>query len=110
MSGALEDLREKVSQEIRGLDERISVEEVELLGKKQAMKELLKERRKTKVEEWTDTVLPGVRSPRWQQLGLEAPKLRVISFCPTSEFFQEIRRKIRDPLAKSRRRRRKAEQ
>ena len=33
-----------------GLDDRISAEEVELLEKKQAMVELLKERRRTKVE------------------------------------------------------------
>ena len=37
------------------LDDRISAEEVALLEKKQAMKELLKERRRTEVEGWRDT-------------------------------------------------------
>ena len=41
-------------QDIRVWDHRISAEEVELLWKKQAKKELLKERKNTKVEEWRD--------------------------------------------------------
>ena len=48
-----------MQQEIMVLDDRISAEEVELLKKKQAMKEVLKERRKTKVEVWRDTVVAG---------------------------------------------------
>ena len=71
------------------------------------MKELLKERESIKVEEWIDTVVVGVRSNRWQPVGLEAPKRRVISLCSKPEFYKEIRRKIRDPLAKFWRRRRK---
>ena len=37
------------------MDERISVEEIDLLEKKLAMKEPLKERRSTQVEEWRET-------------------------------------------------------
>ena len=59
------------------------------------------------MEEWRDTVVGGVWSHGWPQLGLEAPKRRVISLCPKWVFFFEIRRKTRDPLVKSRRRRRK---
>ena len=55
MCGASECLREKILQDIRVLGERISAEEVELLEKEQAMKELLKERMKNRVEEWRDT-------------------------------------------------------
>ena len=39
----------------------------------------------------------------------EAPKWRVISLCQQWEFFKLILKKIRDPLAKSRRHRRKEE-
>ena len=39
----------------------------------------------------------------------EAPKWRVISLCQQREFFKLILMKIRDPLAKSRRHRRKEE-
>ena len=56
MSGAPEDLRENIFQESRVLDERISAEEVDVLEKKQAMKELLKERSRTEVEEWKGAV------------------------------------------------------
>ena len=59
MSEAPEDLRRKILQEMRDLDERISVEEIDLLEKKQAMMELLTERRSTEVEEWKDTVVAG---------------------------------------------------
>ena len=59
MSEAPEDLRRKIFQDIRGLDERISVEEIDLLEKMQAMRELLKERRSTQVEAWTDTAVAG---------------------------------------------------
>ena len=58
-SGAPRDLRRKIFQEIRDLDERISGEEIELLDQKQAMKEMLKERRCTEVEEWRDTFVAG---------------------------------------------------
>ena len=44
------------------MDERISAEEVELLEKNQAMKELLKEWRSRETQ-----LLPGVRPLRWQQ-------------------------------------------
>ena len=54
MSGAPEDLRGRFSRRVRVLDERISVEEIDLLEKKQAMKELLKERRRTEEEEWRE--------------------------------------------------------
>ena len=46
MVGAPEDLRAKNFQDVLVLDERISAEEIDLLKKKQAMEELLKERRK----------------------------------------------------------------
>ena len=39
--------------------ERISAEESDLLEKKQAMQELLKDRRSTEVEEWCLTVVAG---------------------------------------------------
>ena len=71
------------------MDERISIEEIDLLEKKQVMKEMLKERRSTEVEEWRDTVVAGsghsdgscwvskLRNGGWASLGLEAPKRRV---------------------------------
>ena len=49
----------------------------------------------------------AVGPPRWEQLGLEPLKRRVISSCPKGELLKKKRRKIKDPLAKSRRRRRK---
>ena len=55
MSGAPEKNREKFCQEIKDLDDRISAEEVELLDKKKEMRELVQERRRTKVEGWRDT-------------------------------------------------------
>ena len=67
------------------------------------MKELLKEKRKTKVAEWRDTVVVGSEVAQ-MELGLAAPKRRVISKCLKWEFFKQIRRKIRNPLANSRRR------
>ena len=59
MSGAPGELRGKMFQEMKVLEERISAQEIDLLEKHQAMKELLKERRSTEVEEWTDTVVVG---------------------------------------------------
>ena len=44
MRRAPEDLRRKTFQDIRVFDERISVEEIDLLEKKHAMMELLKKR------------------------------------------------------------------
>ena len=44
--------REKFCPEIRVSDDKISAEELDLLEKKKAMEELLKERRNTEVEEW----------------------------------------------------------
>ena len=55
--GEVPERREKFCQEIGVLDDRISAEEMELLEKRQAMEEPLKERRKTEVEEWRDTVV-----------------------------------------------------
>ena len=49
------ELQEKLCKDIQTLDERISANEVGLQGKKQEMRMLLKERRKTNVEEWRDT-------------------------------------------------------
>ena len=105
-----ENLWRMIFQEIRVLDERISAEDFDLLEKKQAMKGLLKERRCTEVEEWRDTVVGGSGVTRVvAALGLEAPNRRVIPFSPKWEF-NKVWRKIRDPLAKSRRRQRKEEQ
>ena len=47
-------LREKLHHDMMVLDDRIWAEEVEPREKKQAMKELLKERRRTEVEGWRD--------------------------------------------------------
>ena len=78
MSGALEECsRKDISGDIRDLDERISAEEMGLLEKKQAMKELLKERRSTEVEEWREIqLLLRVGSLRRQRMGLKALKRR----------------------------------
>ena len=57
MSGAQEDLRGKIFQELRFLDETISAEEIDLLEKKQAMMELLKG--SAQVEEWRGTDVAG---------------------------------------------------
>ena len=103
MSRAPKDLREKIFHESRVFDERISAEEVELFGKKQTMKELLKERRKPKWRRGETQLLLGVRLPRWQQLDLEAPKRRVISFCSEWEFVRKTRRRVKNLVAKSRR-------
>ena len=59
MSEAQEDLRKKIFQEIRDLDEKISGEELELLEKKQIMGEMSKERRIAEVEEGRGTVVAG---------------------------------------------------
>ena len=60
---------ERYSRSIRVLDERISAEEIDSLEKKQAMKELLKERRSTEAKEWRVTVAPGggvtLKSSSW---------------------------------------------
>ena len=89
---------------------RISVEEFDLLGKKQVMEKMLQQRRSTEVEEGETQLLLGVVSLGWRQLGLEAPRRRMISFCQKWEFSKKIWRKNRDPLAKTRRHRRKEEQ
>ena len=54
LSGALEDLRGKLFQDVVVLDDRISVEEAEPFDKREAIEEP-KKRRKTKAEEWTAT-------------------------------------------------------
>ena len=69
MSGAPEDLWEKIPQETRVLDERISAEQV--VGDDGALEG------KEENPQWRSgetQLLQGVRSTRWQQLGLEAPK------------------------------------
>ena len=73
MSGAQEDPRGKIFQELRFLDERISAEEIDLLEKKQAMTELLKGSGEARL-------LLGAGLPGCQQLSLEAPQRRVVSF------------------------------
>ena len=65
----------------------------DLLEKKQVMQKL-KEMRSTEVEEWRDTVVAGVGQLGWQQLGLEAPKRRVISVCPPWEIVQRVKRRV----------------
>ena len=55
MLGEVPELREKLCKDIQTLDERFSANEVGLQGKKQEMRMLLKERRKTNVEELRDT-------------------------------------------------------
>ena len=52
--GEVPELREKLCQAIRALDEEISANEVELKGTKQNLRLLQKDRR-TNVEEWRDT-------------------------------------------------------
>ena len=59
------------------MDDRISAEEVELLEKKKEMRELSKERRRTKVEGWRDTDAAEVKLLRRQHLGLKAPNRRL---------------------------------
>ena len=57
--GEILEFREKFCPEIRVSDDKISAEELDLLEKKQAMEELLNERRNTEVEAWRDTVVTG---------------------------------------------------
>ena len=57
------------------------------------------------MEEERYTVIAGVGSLGGQELGLEAPKLRVIFFCVKWELVRKMRREIRDLSVKSRRRR-----
>ena len=106
MSEALGGFSEKTFLGIRDVDERISVEEIDLLEKKQVMKELLKERRSTEAEERRDTVVAG-REVTWMAA---APMRRVISSCLRWEFIRKTRRRVRNPVAKPRRHRRKEEQ
>ena len=54
-----ENLRNKILQEIRDPDERISVEEIDLREKKQVMKEMLKERKSTEVRKRRHAVVVG---------------------------------------------------
>ena len=82
MSGGLEDLRK-----INILDDTISAEEVELLEKRMEMEELLKERRRTKVEEWraSDVVrsdvaqkgVPELKAPRRRSVYLTVLRVDV---------------------------------
>ena len=84
--GEFLEFRERLCQDIGVLDDKISAEEMDLLEKKQAMDELLKERRGTDVEVWRDTVVAGSEVAQMATAGLEAPKRRVISFCPKWEY------------------------
>ena len=52
MSGAPEELRKKLLQEVMVQEDRISVEELELFEKMVETEEIMKERRKTTAEEW----------------------------------------------------------
>ena len=54
LMGDVPALHEKLHHDMMVLDDRIWAEEVEPREKKQAMKELLKERRRTEVEGWRD--------------------------------------------------------
>ena len=49
MSGAPDEFREKLFQEVRVLDDRISAEETELFEKRMEMEEFLQDRRRSKV-------------------------------------------------------------
>ena len=89
LMGNVRELRRAICQEIKVLDDWISAEEVALLEKKQAMKELLKER-------------------RGPHLGLKAPMRRVTFSCPRWEF-RQTQRKVRNPSAMSSRRRREGQ-
>ena len=60
MSGALEDVREKLLQEVLVLEDRISVEELELFEISEGMKELMMERRRTKAAGWRVSDVAGV--------------------------------------------------
>ena len=49
--GAPEELQKQIFQEIRNLEEKLSEEEMELLGKKHSLETRHKERRHAKMEE-----------------------------------------------------------
>ena len=55
MSGALEEVRDKLFQEVLVFEDRISAEEVELLETSEEMKDLMMGRRRTEAEEWRDS-------------------------------------------------------
>ena len=61
----------------KSLDDKISAEEVELLEKKKEMKELLKERRRTKVDGGEIQMLLRVKLPRWQSSKAEVDHTEV---------------------------------
>ena len=93
------------------MDERISAEEVDLLEKKLAMAGLLKERSRTEVEEWKGAVATESGVAQKVAAGFRSSEAEGDHFTPDAGGSSpEIRTKIRDPLAKSRRRRRKEEQ
>ena len=60
MSGAPEEIGEKLLHEALVLDDRISAEEAELVEKSEEMKELMMECRTTKAEEWRVSDAAGV--------------------------------------------------
>ena len=59
MSGAPEEFRKKLLQEVMVQEDRISVEELELFEKMVETEEIVKERRKTTAEEWRVSDCPG---------------------------------------------------
>ena len=62
MSGALEKIREKHQEGFFVLEDRISAEELQLFEKREELEEIMKERRRTKVENWrvSDAARSGV--------------------------------------------------
>ena len=84
------------------LDDRISAEEVDLLEKKQAKEEVLKERRNTEMEEWwRDTVVAEGGVTQKAAAGSRSSNRRVMSLCLRWEFIRKTRRRARNPLGKS---------
>ena len=98
--GEVPELRENLCQESGVLDDRISAEETELLEKKLVTKDLLKARRKTRVEVWRDTV--AARVERVTQKAAAGSRSSEAS----SEFIRKTRWRVRILLAMSRRGRR----
>ena len=87
LMGKVLELRRAICHEIKVLDDRISVEEVALLEKKQAMKKLLKERRgEPKWRNGETQLLLRVGLLRRPQLGLKTPMRIVTPSCPRWEF------------------------
>ena len=106
LMGEILEFRERSCQQIRVLDDKISAEELDLLEKKkQAMEELLKERRITLVKEWRDIVVAGCGVTQMAAAEFRTYETDGDLLLSEVGVLETIRRKIRDPLAKSRRRR-----